>query len=145
MGMTFRDTAKVLAEANKNAFKTNAARRAGQIFNERVRSAITPHLPLMVRGYAAQPWFQFLLANAVAGAVVKFGYRNEKLMLLADAGVNAANDEFLGSFNLEEIVNNLIDGIDTSGFTGAAESAREGTSTVLRKAADYVEPERKEA
>lgn len=145
MALNFKETASVLVEGNKAAFKANASRRAGQMFNERVRDAIVPQLPFMVRGYADKPWFNFLIANAVAGAVIKFGSTNDKLLMLADAGVNAANDEFLGSFDLEGIVNGLIDGIDTSGLTGASEDVREATSTVLRKAADMAEPTVKEA
>jgi len=145
MALNFKDTASVLVEGNKAAFKANAARRAGQIFNERVRNAVVPQLPMMAKMYADKPWFQFILANAVAGAVIKFGHTNDKLLLLADAGVQAANDEFLGSFDLEGIVNGLIDGIDTSGLTAATEDVRGATSTVLRKAADMAEPTAKEA
>ena len=145
MALSFKDTASVLVEGNKAAFKANATRRAGQIFNERVRNAIVPQLPMMARVYADKPWFNFLIANAVAGAVVKFGSSNEKLLLLADAGVSAANDEFLGSFDFEGIINGLIDGIDTSGLTSATDTARSATSTVLRKASDIVEPEKKGA
>ena len=140
MSMTIQETASVLMDANKTALKANASRRAGQIFNERVRNLIKPRLPMMVRGYADEPWFQFLVANAVAGALIKFGSTNEKLLLLADAGVNAANDEFLGSFDLEGIVNQLIDGIDISGLTSAADTARSTTASVLRKASDVVGP-----
>lgn len=145
MALSFKETASVLVEGNKSAFKANAARRAGQIFNERVRGAIVPQLPLLVRAYADQAWFKFVIANAVAGAVVKFGHTNEKLLILADAGVNAANDEFLGSFNLEEMVNGIIDGIDTSGLTTATEDVREATSTVLKKASDITKPKSMEA
>ena len=140
MSMTIQETASVLMDANKTALKANASRRAGQIFNERVRNLIKPRLPMMARGYADEPWFQFLVANAVAGALIKFGSTNEKLLLLADAGVNAANDEFLSSFNLEELVNQLIDGIDVSGLTNAANEARGTTASVLRKASDVVDP-----
>lgn len=142
MALNFKETASVLVEGNKAAFKANASRRAGQMFNERMRDLIVPRLPAMVRlsGVTEQSWFHFALANAIAGAVIKFGASNDKLLLLADAGVNAANDEFLGSFDLEGMVNNVIDGIDTSSLTGATEDVREATSTVLRKAADVAEP-----
>jgi len=106
--MTVQEIGKVLVEGNKTAFKANASRRAGQMFNEKLADAVGPKLPLMVRGYKDEPWFRFVLANAVAGAIIKFGYTNEKLLLLADAAVNAANDDFLGSFEIEKMIDDLI-------------------------------------
>ncbi len=138
--MKIKDVANILVEGNKTAFKANASRRAGSMFNERVNNLITPRLPMMVRGYAKEPWFQFILSNAVAGAIIKFGATNEKLVLLADAGVNAANDDFLGSFDFEGMINDVVDGIDITGLTKSSDSVRESTGSVLRKAADVVEP-----
>ncbi len=138
--MKIKDVANILVEGNKTAFKANASRRAGSMFNERVNNIITPRLPMMVRGYAKEPWFQFILSNAVAGAIIKFGATNEKLVLLADAGVNAANDDFLGSFDFEGMINDVVDGIDITGLTKSSDSVRESTGSVLRKAADVVEP-----
>ena len=139
MSMNLKEVAAVLVDGNKAAFKANASRRAGGMFNERITNLIKPRLPMMVRGYADEPWFQFLLANAVAGSIIKFGYTNEKLVMLADAGVTAANDEFLRSFNLEELVNGVIDGIDVSGLTSATDTVRETTASGLRKASDLVD------
>jgi len=138
--MTLKELSQVMVEGNKSAFTANASRRAGAMFNERITNIIAPKLPMMVRGYKDEPWFQFVLANAIAGAIIKFGYKNEKLLLLADAGINAASDNFLGSFNLEDMVNDLIDGIDTSSLTQAADTGREATATGLRRAANIVEP-----
>ena len=140
MAMDLKTVASVLVEGNKTAFKANASRRAGAMFNERVTNMITPRLPMMARGYANEPWFQFILANAVAGAIIKFGSSNEKLVLLADAGVNAANDTFLGSFDFEGIINDVVDGIDVSGLTKTSNTVREATASGLRKASDIVEP-----
>lgn len=142
MSMNLKDVATTLVEGNKTAFKANASRRAGAMFNERVVSMVKPHLPMMVRGYSDEAWFKFVMANAVAGALIKFGYTNEKLVMLADAGVNAANDDFLGSFNLEGMVNDLIDGIDVSGIAEASDDVRGATATGLRKASDIVDPEK---
>ncbi len=144
MSMNMKELASVLVDANKSAFKANTSRRAGQIFNDRIIGMVAPKLPMMVRGYKDEPWFKFVLANAVAGAVIKFGHTNDKLLMLADAGVSAANDEFLGSFNLEEMVNSVIDGIDTSGLTSTTNDVRGATAAGLRKASDIVDPDNKE-
>jgi hypothetical protein len=139
MAMNLKDVAGILVEGNKTAFKANASRRAGSMFNDRVVGAIAPKLPMMVRGYANEPWFKFIMANAVAGAIIKFGATNEKLVMLADAGVNAANDDFLGSFDFESVINDVIDGIDVSGLTKTGDTVREGTASGLRRAADAVD------
>ena len=143
--MKIKDVASILVEGNKTAFKANASRRAGSMFNERVANLVAPRLPMMIRGYAKEPWFQFILANAVAGAIIKFGATNEKLVMLADAGVNAANDDFLGSFDFEGIINDVVDGIDISGLTKSSDSVREATASGLHRASEFVEPTVREA
>ncbi len=95
MSMTLKELSGVLVEGNKTAFKANASRRAGMMFNERAVALIKPKLPVMVRGYADTDLGEFVIANMIAAAIIKFGYTNEKLLMLADAGVVAANDQLL--------------------------------------------------
>ena len=139
MAMNIKDVAGILVEGNKTAFKVNASRRAGKMFNERVANLIVPQLPAIVGLYSNKNWFKFLLANAVAGGIIKFGASNDKLIMLADAGVSAANDDFLGSFDFEGMVNGVVDGIDVSGLTKTGDTVREGTASGLRRAADAVD------
>ena len=139
MALSTKELAAAMLDANKTAFKANASRRAGAMFNERVTNIIAPKLPLMMRGYKDEPWFQFVLANAVAAAVVKFGGSNDKLLMLADAGITAANDSFLGSFDFEGMINGVVDGIDVSGLTRASDATRDVAASGLRKAADVVD------
>lgn len=140
MALDIKEVASILVDGNKAAFKANASRRAGSMFNERIVGLIAPKLPMMVRGYAQEPWFKFILANAVAGAIIKFGYANNKLTMLADAGVTAANDDFLGSFDFEGIINSVIDDIDISGLTETTDKVRTATATGLREASNVVDP-----
>ena len=143
--MNIKEVATVLVEGNKTALKANAARRAGSMFNERVANLVSPRLPLLARAYKDEPWFKFVLANAVAGAIIKFGATNEKLVMLADAGVNAANDDFLGSFDFEGMINDVVDGIDVTGLTKTTNTVKEATASGLRKASEFVDSDRKEA
>lgn len=140
MALDIREVASILVDGNKTAFKANASRRAGSMFNDRITALVAPKLPMMMRGYAQEPWFKFILANAVAGAIIKFGYANDKLTMLADAGVTAANDDFLGSFDFEGIINGVIDGIDISSLTETVDEVRTGTATGLRAASNVVDP-----
>jgi len=145
MALTFRDTVEVMTEGNKTAFKQGAKRRTGAMINKRVVNAIAPRLPIMVRGYAQTPLGEAVIANMVAAVAIKYFPANEKVTLAADAMVTAAADEFIGSFNIEEMIDEILDGIDLSGLKDTTDDVREATSTVLRKASDAVEPARKEA
>lgn len=115
--MDLKQVSQLIINGNQEAFKQNAKRRAGKMFNERAVALIKPKLPLMVRGYAEEPIGEFVIANIIAAAIIKFGYTNEKLILLADAGIEAASDDLLGSFNIEAMVNELIDGIQLPNIT----------------------------
>ena len=70
MSMTLQELSTVMVEQNKSAFKTSATRRSGKIFNDRVINLIKPRLPMMVKGYADTDLGRFVIANAVAAAIV---------------------------------------------------------------------------
>ena len=139
MALTLKDTVSVMVEGNKGAAKASAKRRAGKMLNDRMVGMIAPNLPLMVRGYADTELGRALIANALAGAIVHFGYTNEKLMLASDAMVTAAMDDFIGSFNIEDMINGLVDGIDLSSVKDTGDDLRDATASVLRKAADVAD------
>ena len=115
--MKIQDVTSAIVDQNKTSFKASARRRTGKLFNDRLISLVKPKLPMAIRGYAESELGRYVLTNLFAAALVKFGYNNEKLVLLAEAGIDDATDQFLGSFNIEEIVNELIDGIDVTNLT----------------------------
>ena len=135
MSLTISELSAVMLDANKEAFKTSGKRRTGKIINDRLIGMIEPKLPMMVRGYANTELGRFVMANALAAAAVKFGDTQPKLLLAADMAVADAADQFLGSFNLEEIINELLDGVELP----STEPAREATASGLRRAADAVD------
>jgi len=141
MSLTMKELAGIMVEQNKEGFKESGKRRAGKLFNDRVIAMIQPKLPMMVRGYADTDLGRFVFANAISAAIVKFGATNEKLLLLADAGIADATDNFLGSFDFEGIINDVVDGIDVSGLTKKSDTVREATASGLRKASDVIEPD----
>jgi len=61
--------------------------------------------------YADTPIGEAALANLVAAAMVQFAPTNEKVMLAAEAMIGAASLSFATSFNIEEMINELLDGI----------------------------------
>ncbi len=141
MSLTMKELASVMVDQNKEGFKLSGQRRIGKLFNDRTTTLVKKQLPLMAKGYADTEFGRFIIANLISAAIVKFGYTNEKLTLLAEAGVLDATDQALGSLNLEGIVNDLIDGIDTSGLSKASDTARESTGTILKRAADIIIPD----
>ena len=119
--MKISEVGNALIEQNKESLGNSAKRRAGRIFNKRLAQVVVPKLPAMVRMYSDQAWFKYALANTVAGLIIKFGYTNDKLIAVSEAAVDAAADDFLGAMNLEEIVNELLDGIELPGTVAGGE------------------------
>ena len=139
MALTIKDTLSVMVDGNKGAVKASAKRRAGKLLNDRLVGIVAPRLPLMVRGYADTELGKAMLANTLAAVIVHFGYNNEKLLIASDAMVVAAMDDLIGSFDIEGMVDSLIDGVNLNGFKETADDVRGATASVLRKAADVTD------
>lgn len=119
--MSLQDTASVMVSANTAAAKMAASITIGNLLNTRVQKVVTPKLPMMVRGYADTPLGKAAMANLVSAAIVQFMPTNEKAMLAANAMVQSAMLEFTASFNIEAMVNEMIDGLDLSVLSQATE------------------------
>jgi hypothetical protein len=98
-------------EANKGAGKTATAIIAGNIINDRLAKIITPKAPIMVRGYLDSPFGKAVVSNAVAAALIHFFPGNKKIQVATSAMIEAAMVEFSSSFNIEEMVDELLDGV----------------------------------
>lgn len=114
--LTIKETASVMISANIAAGKNAAKITIGNTLNDRVAAIVVPKLPMMVRGMAlANPGItKAILANAVSAAVINFAPGNEKAQLAAEAMVNAAMLEFVGSFDIEAMINDALNGLDLS-------------------------------
>ncbi len=145
MSLSIKELSAIMVDQNKEGFKVSAKQRAGKIFNDRTVALVSKQIPFPFNKYVETELGRFAVANLISAAIIKFGYTNEKLVLLAEAGVLDASDQALGSLNLEGIVNDLIDGIDVSGLSKASDAARTNTASGLRKASDFVEPIAQEA
>ncbi len=117
--MSLQDTAAVMVSANTAAAKMAASITIGNLLNTRVQKIVTPKLPIMVRGYADTALGKAAMANLVSAAIVQFMPTNEKAMLAANAMVQSAMLEFTASFNIEQMVNEMIDGLDLSVLSSA--------------------------
>ena len=141
MSLTIKEISSVMVEGNTAAFKQGAKRRSGKMINQRVVAAIKPRLPMMARGYLDSELGSALICNAVAAAAIKYFPANEKVTLAADAMITAAADDFIGSFNIEEMIDGVLDGIDLSTLKDTGDDVRTATAKTMRKASDLVEPE----
>ena len=110
--LKIKDTTSVLLEENKTAAKMAAKITAGNVLNDRAVKIITPKIPVMARGYAQTEMGKAVIANVVAGAVVHFAPTNEKAVMASQAMIHSAMLNLAGSLNIEEMVNDFIDGIN---------------------------------
>lgn len=114
--LTIKETASVMISANIAAGKNAAKITIGNTLNDRVAAIVVPKLPTMVKMMAmSNPGItKAILANAVSAAVINFAPGNEKAQLAAEAMVNAAMLDFVGSFDIEGIINDALNGLDLS-------------------------------
>lgn len=121
--LTIKETASALVGANTSAAKYATKVTIGNVINDRVTKLILPRMPMMVRVLAESnpAMARVVIANAVSGALIHFAPTNEKAQLAADAMINAAMIDFASSFNIEEMINGVLDGLDLSVLTQPAE------------------------
>ena len=114
--LTLKETASALVGANTSAVKLSAKITIGNTLNDRVAAIIVPKLPMVAQMMAkSNPAItKAILANGVSAALMNLAPTNEKALLAADAMINAAMLEFVGSFNIEAIINEALDGLDLS-------------------------------
>lgn len=114
--LTIKETASALVGANTSAVKLSAKITIGNTLNDRVAAIVVPKLPMMVQMMAkSNPAItKAILANTVSAAIMNLAPTNEKALLAADAMINAAMLEFVGSFNIEQMINEALNGLDLS-------------------------------
>ena len=114
--LTIKETASALVGANTSAVKFSAKITIGNTLNDRISAMIVPKLPAMVGMIAkSNPAItKAILANAVSAAIMNLAPTNDKALLAADAMINAAMLEFVGSFNIEAMINDALNGLDLS-------------------------------
>ena len=110
--LSISQTGNVAMARNQEAAKLAASITAGNILNDKVVAIIAPKLPPFAVGYANTDMGKAVIANVVASAITHFMPGNEKANLASTAMVNSAMLTFVGSFNIEEMVTELIDGVN---------------------------------
>ena len=110
-----KETLSVMMDANKEAGVDSAKIIAGNILNKRVNILVMKTLPAGVKfavgSYLDSNVGKALIANAAAAALIHTMPGNEKVEIAAEAMINSASLTLASSFNIEEMVNELLDGV----------------------------------
>ena len=107
-----KDMKTQIADANMKAVKIAAQSTAGSALNKTLLSKLRPQLPMMARGYADHALAEVVVANIANFAVANFAQDNAKAVWASEAMMVAAMSQFLQSFNIEAIIDELLDGVE---------------------------------
>lgn len=101
-------------DKNKAALIQAGKIEAGSIVMKRISKLVTPQLPFMIRAYADTPAGRLVMANIFNFAVTQYAGNNKNAVLLADAALQGSMVEMLQSFNFNDLIDKVIEGVDTS-------------------------------
>ena len=104
-------------DVNKEAIKLAAKLEIGKVATAQLKKVVKPKLPMMVRGYADSALFDIVLANAVGIALREYAPGNEKAQIVSEAMIQSAAVELMTSFNINDMVNDMLENIDISKIT----------------------------
>ena len=107
-------TATNLMHQNKDNATAVARVTAGKAINKKLLDLVKPKLPLMVRGFADHELAPLLIANGVAFAIKQYT-DNAKANEAADMMLEAAAFQTAEAFNIDDIIEDLLDGIKMPG------------------------------
>ena len=111
MALTVKQTAGVMVGANKKAAILAAQITGGNILNDRLAKMVIPQLPGAAKLFINTAPGKALLANAFAAGLTHFAPQNDKATLASGMMVQAAMLELAGTFNIEEMVDEFLDGV----------------------------------
>lgn len=113
---TMTKIANIVA-ANKSAVVNAAKLEAGKIALTQITKVAAKKAPFMIKGYIDTPIGRVVIANLLSVAVDQYAPSNQKAKAVADAAMEAAMLEMVQSFNIAEMIDEMVKGIDISTFT----------------------------
>lgn len=120
--LTIKQTAGIMTGANKEAAILAAQITGGNLLNDRLAKMVIPQLPATARVFVNTAPGKALLANAFAAGLVHFLPENEKASMASGMMVQSAMLELAGTFNIEEMVDEFLDGIKLPGVAPVAKA-----------------------
>lgn len=118
---TMTKIANIVA-ANKSAVVNAAKLEAGKIALTQITKVAAKKAPFIIKGYIDTPIGRVVIANLLSVAVDQYAPNNQKAKAVADAAMEAAMLEMVQSFNIAEMIDEMVKGIDISTFTTNTES-----------------------
>lgn len=113
---TMTKIANIVA-ANKSAVVNAAKLEAGKIALTQITKVAAKKAPFMIKGYIDTPVGRVVIANLLSVAVDQYAPSNQKAKAVASAAMEAAMLEMVQSFNIAEMIDEMVKGIDISTFT----------------------------
>lgn len=111
-----------IVAANKSAVVNAAKLEAGKIALTQITKVAAKKAPFMIKGYIDTPIGRVVIANLLSVAVDQYAPANAKAKAVAGAAMEAAMLEMVQSFNIAEMIDEMVKGIDISTFTQNTES-----------------------
>lgn len=118
---TMTKIANIVA-ANKSAVVNAAKLEAGKIALTQITKVAAKKAPFMIKGYIDTPIGRVVIANLLSVAVDQYAPSNQKAKAVAGAAMEAAMLEMVQSFNIAEMIDEMVKGIDISTFTTSTEN-----------------------
>ncbi|MEW0647211.1 hypothetical protein AB0U73_23275 [Escherichia coli] len=118
---TMTKIANIVA-ANKSAVVNAAKLEAGKIALTQITKVAAKKAPFMIKGYIDTPIGRVVIANLLSVAVDQYAPSNQKAKAVAGAAMEAAMLEMVQSFNIAEMIDEMVKGIDISTFTNNTEN-----------------------
>ncbi|UPW39120.1 hypothetical protein ESCO40_00166 [Escherichia phage vB_EcoS_ESCO40] len=113
---TMTKIANIVA-ANKSAVVNAAKLEAGKIALTQITKVAAKKAPFMIKGYIDTPIGRVVIANLLSVVVDQYAPSNQKAKAVAGAAMEAAMLEMVQSFNIAEMIDEMVKGIDISTFT----------------------------
>lgn len=110
-----------IVAANKSAVVNAAKLEAGKIALTQITKVAAKKAPFMIKGYIDTPIGRVVIANLLSVAVDQYAPTNQKAKAVAGAAMEAAMLEMVQSFNIAEMIDEMVKGIDISTFTTSTE------------------------
>ena len=111
---TIKSTATAIVAANKNAAVNAAKLEAGSIVLKKVSGIAASKAPFMIRAYVDTAVGRVVIANLLNFAVSQYAPGNRKAVIAADAAMQAAMLELVQSFNVGEMLDEVLKGVNLS-------------------------------
>ncbi|QXV84719.1 hypothetical protein bas29_0192 [Escherichia phage SuperGirl] len=111
-----------IVAANKSAVVNAAKLEAGKIALTQITKVAAKKAPFMIKGYIDTPIGRVVIANLLSVAVDQYAPTNAKAKAVAGAAMEAAMLEMVQSFNIAEMIDEMVKGIDISTFATNTES-----------------------